>query len=93
MTKINLNQALKDFSGKDIIDPSSKVVTLRDVLIGMLTTSQGENPSKVWVLGQKISTAETLDIDEADMEFLKALVKTSKAYVDLVKGQVELILK
>lgn len=91
--KINTQIVLKDLAGKEIKDPDGKGFTLGQALSNIVVADKAEGKMKLYVLGTKLYQDKMVEVDEADLNLIKSIVKKTEAYGALVAGQCEVILE
>jgi len=90
--KILTQTVLKDLSGKEILDENKKGFTLGQALGNICVSSKEEGKMKLYILGTKLFQDKDVEVDDADLNLLKNVVKKTEVYEALIAGQCELLL-
>ncbi len=89
---INTKIVLKNLKGEEIKN-GTEVFTLGEALGNILISTKEGGKMKLFILGQKMVTQKSVDLDESDLALLKSSVKSSEVYNALILGQCEQILE
>lgn len=90
--KLDINQKIKNYEGKDIVDESKKPLSLKTIFVTALNSQlkteilTAENKSKIYQLSLKIYQSKEPDFTVDDLAFIKERV--GKFYNPLVYGRV-----
>lgn len=94
--KINLNQTIKNFDGREAVDENGKKITIGQIIINTLLINKADmgNAEKMdrWVLAKKVRKAkDTIDITLEEASKIKDWVTASS--ITIVAGQISDILE
>ncbi len=85
--KIDSKKVLKNLAGDDYT-VENRPLTLGEVLAEAVATSETGGKMKIYSLAEKLYNAtEPVDLDAADITFIKEAVEKCKAYNNLILGQ------
>ncbi len=87
--KINTNDILVNLQGEALKD-GNKELTLGLAIANVLVSgAKSTEPLRAYVLSKKLfDTKGELDLDSADVSFLKKTIEDFEGYITLVKGQI-----
>lgn len=93
MQEITLTETVKDFYGKDVVNPDSTPLKVKDVLLAQLwghETEDSVEAGKVFGVGTKIgsTTEEKIALEDAEVEIVKKTFEKKPRFVAAVTAQV-----
>jgi hypothetical protein len=93
MKKINLNVALKNLKGENLLDQAKEITEMRELIANALSVSkpkQAKDIIKQYKLAMKIfEVKEDLTLEEAEYEMIKDILEKNELnYTTLVLGQI-----
>lgn len=83
---IKTKDKLKDLKGKDID------LTIGEAIGNILLAHKAGGKMKMYVLAQKMVKDGKVEVDDADFELIKGAIEVTEAYVNLVSGQLLVLL-
>ncbi len=87
MTKINPQEFIKEINGKE------SALTVGQAIANILLASETSGKMKSFVMAQKFyNDTKDIEIDSADLAIIRQAVETTKAYNNLVSGQILVLL-
>ncbi len=91
--KIHTIIILKDLAGEELKDQNKETITIGKALANVLSSHDGTNRLKLFILAQKFFSDEFVTIDSADRELIKTAIEKTRVYNNLVAGQLLLMLE
>jgi hypothetical protein len=86
---IDTKRVLVDFEGKPLKTEDNKELTVGMAVSNIIMSSGVKDPLKLYILGQKFRQEGNVELDTADLEFVKEHVKDNKYYISaIVPGQI-----
>ncbi len=89
--KIDTKKVLVDLSGKALKNGTEEL-TLGEAVANILATAKVGGAMKLYSMAQKFYSEDSIDLDTADLALLKSSVEATDIYLNLVKGQILVIL-
>lgn len=86
MKNINCKQVLVNFEGKPLKIENQELTVGSSV--SLVLSGQTSNPTLAWILGNKFSKDETIDLKAEEITFIKKEMSESKHWTSIVSGQV-----
>lgn len=86
---------LRDLEGVALKDNRDQIVLLGKTIAGSLVgqkTKPSADPMKDYILATKLYTDKDVEVDQSEFELIKAAIKETPSFTDVVKGQILLLL-
>ena len=90
--KINTKIVLKNIKGENLKN-EDKDFTLGEALSNVVVNAKEGGKMKLYILGTKLYQEVEVEVDDADLNLLKSVVKSSEVYNALILGQCEMLLE